>query len=132
MVSAKWKKIGSGVAMAAIGAAVGGAVQFMFLAPQFAGQADFLPFIPNNVLIPFVLGAAFFGGSLFMKGKGMFKDVLAYAGVASVGFGVATYANWITPVVTSPGARARAYTPPRRIVQTRPAAGLAAAGTKII
>lgn len=110
----QYKKVLMGVAAATIGAAAFGAVHFMFLAPQF-GVGDFFG-IPFSVVVPFLLGAVgFLLGLGFVKKEGVVKDIVLYGSAAVIGFGVAEYAQWITPVAA---ARARAsasiprYVPP--------------------
>ena len=108
----KWSKVAWGVAAATIGAAAFGAVHFMFLAPQY-GVGDFMG-VPLNVLLPFLIGTLGFVGVYALKPKmgETVQNILTFGSAAAIGFGVAQYAGWITPAVTT-RARARTYVPPR-------------------
>lgn len=109
-----WKKVGMGVAAATIGAATFGAVHFMFLAPQY-GVGDFMG-IPLNVLLPIFVGTLGFIGTYAVGRKWgeSVKNIVLFGSSASIGFGVAQYAGWITPAIAPARARApaRAYVPP--------------------
>jgi len=121
-----WKKVATGVAAASIGAAAFGAVHFMFLAPQY-GVGDFMG-IPLNVLLPFVVGTLGLVVSMgYIKEPGTMKDIVTYGSAATIGFGVAQYAGWISPVIP-----ARARAPLRAPLRTMPARVTPVAGAKLI
>jgi len=110
-----WKKVGMGVAAAAVGSGVFGAIHFMFLAPQM-GVGDVMG-IPLNVVLPFLVGTLGFIG-VYGFGKKMgetMKDVIKFGSAAIVGVGVAQYAGWVTPTTVVP---ARAIIPTRRLTAT--------------
>ena len=126
----KWKKIAVGVAAATVGAAAFGAVHFMFLAPQF-GVGD-IAGIPLAVVLPFLVGTLGLVGYYWYKGKedGIVKQVLLMGSAATIGFGVAQYAGWITPVVTA--RRAVATYVPRPTMFSAPSTPSYTGGTKLI
>lgn len=113
----KWKPVAMGVLAATVGAATFGAIHYMFLAGT-APVGNFFG-IPYEVIYPFVLGiAGIIGAQYYWHGKtSTFKDIITYGSAAAIGYGVATYAGWITPVSArarayAPTAAARAYMPP--------------------
>lgn len=117
----EWRKVAVGVAAATIGAATFGAVHFMFLAPQW-GVGDIMG-IPLTVLLPFLLGTlGFIGAAVIGRKYGDTpKQILLYGSAATVGFGVAQYAGWVTtPAVVAPGAALRARAPTRYVPTTIP------------
>ena len=127
----KWKTVGLGVAAATVGAAAFGAVHYMFLAPQF-GVGDFYG-IPLTVILPIALGAPGFILPAVFRMKDTIKDVVHFGAAASIGFGVAQYAGWITPTAPA-AARARAYVP-RAVASYVPQASFSSpngGGVKII
>ena len=127
----KWKTVGLGVAAATVGAAAFGAVHYMFLAPQF-GVGDFFG-IPLSVILPIALGALGFILPAVFRMKDTIKDVVHFGAAASIGFGVAQYAGWITPTAPA-AARARAYAP-RAVASYVPQASFSSpngGGVKII
>jgi hypothetical protein len=117
-MASKWKPVALGVVAASVGAAAFGAVHYMFLAAQMP-VGDFFG-IGYDVLLPIILGVAGFALPVMFKVKGTAKDVLQFGGAAAIGFGIANYAGWVTPVVArarAPIARARA---PVRAVRAAP------------
>lgn len=125
-----WKKVAVGVAAATVGAAAFGAVQFMFLAPQF-GVGD-IAGIPLSVVLPFLVGALGLIGYYWYKpaDSGIVKQVLLMGSAATIGFGVAQYAGWITPVTTA--RRAVASYVPRPSMVSVPSTPSYTGGTKLI
>ena len=127
----KWKTVGLGVAAATVGAAAFGSVHYMFLAPQF-GVGDFYG-IPLTVILPIALGALGFILPAVFRMKDTIKDVVHFGAAASIGFGVAQYAGWITPTPKASD-RARAYVP-RAVASYVPQASFSSpngGGVKII
>lgn len=120
MANKKWSKVAKGVAVATIGAAVAGAVHFMFLAPQFGTTGDFFG-IPMTTLVPFLLGTALIaGGYLYKTTNETLKDLLKYGGAAAIGFSVANYADWMAPVKQAVLPRTLARPRPTMQIQRRP------------
>lgn len=129
-----WKKVAIGVAAATVGAAAFGAVHFMFLAPQF-GVGD-VAGIPLGVVLPFLVGALGLVGYYWYKPRdedGIIKKVILLGSAATIGFGVAQYAGWITPTVT-PVTLRRAVAPfvPRPQQFVTPSTPSSFGGTKLI
>jgi len=127
-MKANWKKIGKGVVYASIGAAAFGAIHYMFLANIDLGMPD-IAGIPMTVILPFLVGVVGFVAAESFKLGDTAKNIVRFGSASVIGFGIATYANWITPVVTStPSARARArYIPPvirRAPIPTRTVASI--------
>jgi len=110
-MKANWKRIGKGIVYASIGAASFGAIHYMFLANIDLGMPDIMG-IPMTVVLPFLVGAVGFVAAESFKIGDTAKTIMRFGSASVIGFGIATYANWITPVAVA-GARARArYTPP--------------------
>ena len=128
----EWKKVGMGVFAAGLGAAIFGAVHYMFLAGQT--PAGGLLGVSYSVIVPVVLGVVGFVISMAVK-PGYVREIISYGSAAAIGFGVATYATWITPANAS--ARARASVPamasvPRTAMMPVPTTSSASAGVKLI
>lgn len=130
MVHIEWKKVGMGILAASVGAAAFGAVHYLFLAGS--APAGDLFGISYSVILPFVLGAIGMVGAFAFAKPGNLRDILMLGSAASIGFGLATYANWITP--TAPAARARATASYPAVTQRAvfPMAASASVGTKMI
>lgn len=116
-----WTKVGKGIVYASIGAGLLGAVHYMFLAnqitlPDIAG-------IPSGVILPFIIGALGFVASYSFPRLGdTGKDILQFGSAALIGFGIATYANWITPVAVTARARYVPTVVARAPISTMPTA----------
>jgi 2,4-dienoyl-CoA reductase-like NADH-dependent reductase (Old Yellow Enzyme family) len=111
----------------------------MFLAPQFGTQPDLIPGLPMATLLPFLLGAGLiaipYAASRSIKKGSTMSDILKAGGAAAIGFGVATYANWVLPV-SAGVSRARAapirratYVPPNTY---KPTVTASVPGAKVI
>jgi hypothetical protein len=131
-----WKVVGMGVLAASVGAAVFGAVQYMFLGGVL--PTDLVPGVSNGVLFPILLGAL---GLIigYGWGHGIVKDILVAGSAASVGFGIATYVGWIQPGAAaakpagaSASARYIAPAPMRAASAPVPMIGAANTRTKMI
>lgn len=110
-MKANWRKIGKGVVYASIGAAAFGAIHYMFLANIDLGMPD-IAGIPMTVVLPFLIGVVGFIAAESFKLGDTAKTIMRFGSASVIGFGIATYANWVTPVAVL-GARARArYIPP--------------------
>lgn len=110
MVNPNWKQVATGVVAASVGATALGAVHYMFLAPQYG--AGSLMGVPMSTVLPIVLGIIGFVGAGFIGAKyGTAKDVLLFGSAASIGFGIAQYAGWVTPKPVVAAAPARAFVP---------------------
>lgn len=127
---ADWKKVATGVAAAAVGAGIFGAVHFMFLAQQ-AGTGDIMG-IPFTVVIPFLLGTAgFVISGMWGKLTGTAKDIVQFGSAAAIGFGIAQYAGWLMTPATAARAAAR-YVPSPAIRTITPTITPTVQGTKMI
>jgi hypothetical protein len=116
----QWKEVAKGVVSASVGAALFGAVHFMYLAPTY-GTGSVMG-VPMTVVLPFALGiGGFFIGTWGANkwAKGWLGDIITYGSAAVIGFGIAEYAGWITGA-SSARARASAYVPQRAYVPMNP------------
>lgn len=124
-----WKQIATGVVAASVGAAIFGAVHFMFLAPSY-GTGNVMG-IPMTVVLPFVLGIAGFAvgeyGHNKEWGRGWLGSIIKYGSAAIIGFGIAEYAGWAVAAVPA-RARAAAYVPQRAFAPMTAAAPYNAGG----
>jgi hypothetical protein len=93
-----------GVFAASLGAAAFGAIHYMFLAGQTPAGGLFG--VSYSVIVPIVLGAIGFLGAYSFTKPGTIREVVTMGSAAAIGFGIATYASWITPATAQARASA--------------------------
>jgi hypothetical protein len=124
-----FKKVAMGVLAASVGAVAFGAVHYYFL----SGMTGNLFGVPYSTVLPIVIGALGIAGAYMVAKDGIVHDVVLAGAAASIGIGLLSYMNWVTP---NSSARARvpaaaAYIPQRAFAPVANASA-ASAGTKMI